>query len=214
MERILKQIEVAKKELRSKLSRIADSAEGLNIDQYTRFLSMQYHLTKNVQRVFLNIAGHPDLARRRAFREFLCNFANEEELHFEIAKKDLESLGREILPVNLDIELWWAYFNSIINERPFVRLGATCILENLGSGPNPVLDKLIESANFLTKTNTRFLQIHRHGNELPHGDQILEALQNARLDTNHWNDLYEGSVKATVMYLRFVEWVLTGKYVW
>jgi len=46
--------------------------------QYIRYLSFQYHRTKDVQRYFLTIAAHPDLARRRRLRSFLVDFANEE----------------------------------------------------------------------------------------------------------------------------------------
>ena len=35
------------------------------IDQYIRYLSFQYHLTRDEQRYFMAIAEHPDLARRR-----------------------------------------------------------------------------------------------------------------------------------------------------
>src|SRR5437868_9535969 len=76
------------------------------VDQYIRYLSFQYHLTKDVQRYFLAIAAHGDLARRRGLREFLYNFANEEELHYLVAANDLAKLGLRPLPRPFDVELW------------------------------------------------------------------------------------------------------------
>src|SRR5689334_772766 len=73
------------------------------IDQYIRYLSFQYHLTKDVQRYFLAIAAHGDLSRRRSLREFLCRFANEEELHYLVAANDLARLGLRPLPMPFDV---------------------------------------------------------------------------------------------------------------
>ena len=105
------------------------------IDQYIRYLSFQYHLTKDVQRYFLAIAAHGDLSRRRRLREFLCSFANEEELHYLVAANDLARLGLRPLPMPFDVELWHHYFGNVVVDRPFVRLGAAAILENISDGP-------------------------------------------------------------------------------
>src|SRR5580700_6565557 len=75
----------------------------VTIEQYVRYLSMQYHLTKGVQRYFITAAGHSDLARRRKLRKFLFEFANEEELHFVVAGNDLHKLGKEPLPEPFDV---------------------------------------------------------------------------------------------------------------
>ncbi|GBD49572.1 hypothetical protein [Methylopila sp. Yamaguchi] len=80
------------------------------VDQYIRYLSFQYHLTRGVQRYFLSAAAHPDLARRRRLRAFLVDFASEEELHYLVAASDLLQFGLKPLPVSFDVELWHAYF--------------------------------------------------------------------------------------------------------
>src|SRR5690606_16063508 len=105
--------------------------DGLPLEAYRRYLSMQYHLTKGVQRHFMICASHPDFAHRPKLREFLFHFAEEEELHFKVAEKDLENLGSRPLPIPLDTRIWWAFFDTQVYERPLVRLGATCILENI-----------------------------------------------------------------------------------
>lgn len=177
------------------------------VDQYIRYLSFQYHLTKDVQRYFLAIAAHGDLARRRGLREFLCNFANEEELHYLVAANDLAKLGLRPLPMPLDVELWHTYFSKVVVERPFVRLGAAAILENISDGVAKEWVRKALQGSFLTRDNTKFLVLHQH-EALPHGQQILAAIEAADLDPQHLADLNEGARKGTVLYLRMAEWAI------
>ncbi len=177
------------------------------VDQYIRYLSFQYHLTKDVQRYFLTIAAHPDLARRRALREFLYRFANEEELHYLVAASDLAKLGMRPLPVPFDVELWHRYFTDVVVDRPFVRLGAAAILENISDGPAREWVRKALQGSFLTRDNTKFLVLHQH-EVLPHGNQILAAVEDGGLEPRHFADLIEGARKGTVLYLRMAEWAI------
>lgn len=183
------------------------SGGATTVDQYIRYLSFQYHLTRGVQRYFLSAAAHPDLSRRRRLRAFLVNFANEEELHYLVAANDLHQLGVKPLPQPLDVELWHAYFEKILDERPFVRLGAATVLENISAGVARPWVKQALSGAFLTRENTKFLVLHQH-ETLPHGEQILEALASADLHETHLLDLQEGARKGTVLYLRMAEWAI------
>ena len=195
----------AQTQFRQKLERI-EAAGGLTLEQYVRYLSMQFHLTKDVQRHFFRAASHPTLATTK-LRDFLIVFGLEEEMHYRIAQKDLENLGQELQPAPLDVKLWWAYFDSLIDSRPFVRLGATCILENLGSGSADIAKRLLRNAPFATERTTRFMQIHMH-EELPHGEQILEALTTTHLSQANRADLAEGATTGAILYLRMVDWAL------
>lgn len=177
------------------------------IDQYIRYLSFQYHLTKGVQRYFLTIAAHADLARRRGLREFLYRFANEEELHYLVAANDLAKLGLRPLPMPFDVDLWHHYFGKIVADRPFVRLGAAVILENISDGVAKEWVKKALQGAFLTRDNTKFLVLHQH-EVLPHGDQVLTAIEEGGLEARHLADLIEGARKGTVLYLRMAEWAI------
>jgi hypothetical protein len=177
------------------------------IDQYIRYLSFQYHLTKDVQRYFMMIAAHSDLTRRRALREFLFRFANEEELHYLVAANDLHKLGMRPLPMPFDVELWHHYFRSVVVDRPFVRLGAATILENISGGAAREWVRKALAGAFLTRDNTKFLILHQH-ETLPHGDQILGAIESGGLEPQHFRDLIEGARKGTVLYLRMAEWAI------
>jgi hypothetical protein len=180
---------------------------GTTVQQYARFLSMEYHLTKGVQRYFLNIASHGDLAKRRQLRAFLVRFANEEELHYLVAANDLHQLGKKPTSMPFDAELWHAYFEKVTSLRPFVRLGAACILENISAGlARPWVKKALQGS-FLTPQNTKFLVLHQH-EVLPHGDQILEAVKSAELEPRHFADLVHGARRGTILYLRLAEWAL------
>jgi hypothetical protein len=176
-------------------------------DRYVRYLSMQYHLTRGVHRYFITAAAHSDLAKRKRLRKFLIDFANEEELHYLVAANDLYKMGTEPLTEPFDVTLWHAYFERIIVERPFIRLGAACILENIAAGVarDAVMQAL--SAPYLTRDNTKFLVLHQH-ETLPHGEQIMAALDESNLESRHIADLLNGACKGTVLYLRMVEWAL------
>jgi hypothetical protein len=177
------------------------------IDQYIRYLSFQYHLTKDVQRYFLAISAHSDLARRRPLREFLYRFANEEELHYLVAANDLAKLGLRPLPMPFDVELWHSYFTRVVVDRPFVRLGAAAVLENISDGSAKDWVKKALQGDFLTRDNTKFLILHQH-EVLPHGNQILTAIEEGDLESRHFGDLIEGARKGTVLYLRMAEWAI------
>lgn len=204
LDRVLDVVETAKSVFRGKLQSVAN-AGGLTREQYIRYLSFQYHLTKGVQRHFLKVAAHPRLAHKNLLREFLFRFGLEEEPHYKVAEVDLERMGEKPLPCPLDVSMWWAYFDQIVEHRPFVRLGATCVLENLGSGAGALGHHLLESAPFLNKSNTRFLTIHFH-ELLPHGDQVIGALERAPLDPLDIEELVEGTNVGSIIYMRMALW--------
>jgi hypothetical protein len=206
----VKRIEPVVERAQQEFARLLNEAARhgpVTIEQYTRYLSMQYHLTRGVQRYFFAAASHGDLARRRKLRKFLVDFANEEELHYVLAENDLRKLEFEPLPEPLDVALWHSYFEKVVSGRPFLRLGAACILETISAGVAAAPVKKALSAPFLTRENSRFLTLHQH-EDLPHGQQIIEALAEAALEEHHLRDVLEGARKATVMYLRMADWAL------
>jgi hypothetical protein len=188
----------------------AAAAAGLQRDQYARYLSFQHHLTRGVQQHFFAVAAHASLADRRPLREFLFRFGLEEEPHFRVAAADLRALGAEPLSPPVEVDLWWSYFDRVVVARPFVRLGATAVLENLGPGTAEESRQLLQHAPFLTAETTRFLVIHRH-EALPHGDQILDALAAAAPTAEEMADLLRGAEVATKLYLGMMRWALLGE---
>jgi len=199
-------IEIARFEFAALLRR-ARLAAPLSTQQYQRYLSMQYHLTRGVQTYFMRAAAHKDMARRKALRKFLCAFANEEEQHYLVAANDLAKMGLEILPEPVDVTLWHAYFGQIVDQHPFVRLGAACILENIAGGSAKDEIQAALRAPFLRVDNTKFLVLHQH-ETLPHGEQMLAALEAAHLEPMHVAELEAGAKLGAVMYLRMAEWAL------
>jgi hypothetical protein len=187
--------------------RVYTGDNGVTPDIYHRYLSMQYHLTKGVQRYFFTAAAHASLSRMKRLRRFLCDFANEEELHYLVAANDLRALGQIPSAEPFDVQLWHAYFSREVVERPFVRLGAAAVLENLAGNDNRALLAKLLKAPFLGPGNTRFLVLHMH-ETLPHGEQILSALGAETLDDTQVRDLVEGAFKGGILYLRMVEWAL------
>jgi len=177
------------------------------IDQYVRYLSFQYHLTRDVQRYFMAIAEHPDLARRRTLRECLFRFANAEELRYLVAANELHKLGMRPLPMPFDVELWHHYFRTVVADRPFVGLGAATILENISDGVAREWVRKALVGEFLTRDDTRFLVPHQHETRPP-GDRILGAIGSGELEPHHCRDLVEGARKGAVLYLRMAEWAI------
>lgn len=204
IQEVLEIVEKAKATFATQLQELATRG-GLSREMYIRYLSFQYHLTKGVQRHFLKVAGHPRLSGKAGLRNFLFKFGLEEEAHYKVAEIDLERMGEKPLPCPLDVSLWWAYFDQIVEQRPFVRLGATCVLENLGAGAGALGHRLLDEADFLTKSNTRFLTIHFH-ELLPHGDQIINALTTAPLEPLDLEELIEGANIGSILYLRMAAW--------
>ena len=202
-------IKSAQNDLRELLNEMAQSG-GFTVERYVRFLSMQYHLTNGVQRHFFRLAAHPDFVRKGRFRDFLYRFGSEEEPHFEVAARDLTALDQKLLPAPLDVQLWWAFFDSVIDVRPCLRLGASCILENIGTTSSDIVRQFVQNSSFMTPKNTRFLITHLH-EELPHGDQVLQALEDAHLSVAQHAELAEGSRIGRVFYLRFARWVKDGE---
>lgn len=209
MQQVRKVVEDAQQKMRGLLSAGMKSG-GLTKERYVRFLQMQYHLTKGVQRHFLFIAGHPATAKKRELRKWLIQFAQEEEFHFEIAKSDLKELDAEVGICPIDTKLWWLFFDSVIQDRPLVRLGATCVLENISDGSADLLDQMIAQSGFLTPKALKFLTIHRHGPNLDHGDQVLSALEGANLSEEELRDVLEGAQMGVLFYMRFMEWIMSG----
>lgn len=203
---VLEIVEKAKRVFASQLQELTTRG-GLTRDMYVRYLTFQYHLTKGVQRHFLKVAGHPRLSGKAGLRSFLFKFGLEEEAHYKVAEIDLERMGEKPLDCPLDVSLWWAYFDQIVEHRPFVRLGATCVLENLGAGAGALGHRLLDEASFLNKANTRFLTIHFH-ELLPHGDQIINALSSAPLEAVDIDELIEGANIGSIIYLRMAAWAI------
>jgi hypothetical protein len=206
MQRTLNAIERAQTLIADSLIRGA-GGEGATVDQYQRFLSMQYHLTRGVHEYFLECAKHPSMTRRRKLREFLFRFALEEENHYLVAANDLFVMTLDPLSSPIDVILWHAFFRIHTPDKPFWRLGTACVLENLSAGPAADEVTRATSARFLNRENTKFLVLHRH-ETLPHGKQILEVLCDANLTEQELTELAEGARIGTLFYIRMLEWVL------
>ena len=206
IQEVLDIVEKAKSAFASQLQELATRG-GLTKEMYVRYLTFQYHLTKGVQRHFFKVAGHPRLSGKAGLRNFLFKFGLEEEAHYKVAEIDLERMGEKPLPCPIDVSLWWAYFDQIVEHRPFVRLGATCVLENLGAGAGALGHRLLDEASFLNKSNIRFLTIHFH-ELLPHGDQIINALTSAPLQPMDVMELVEGANIGSIIYLRMAAWAI------
>jgi len=184
--------------------------DGLQKEQYIRYLQMQYHLTNGVQETFLALASHAESRVYKKLRPFLINFAYEEEMHYKLAEKDLKNLDAQPGEMPFLVEVWWAYQKQAIIKKPMERLGATAVLENVGNYAAPIIKELMGGASFINKKNTTFTQVHMH-EALPHGDQILDALDAESFSEKHQKQLLDGAQKATWLYASCIyDWIITG----
>lgn len=175
-------------------------------DPRARYLSFQFHLTRDMPTYFMAIAAHRDLARRRKLRDFLYRFANDEELHHQAVAQDLLALGLTPSAISADVELWHGYFRSIVGERPFVKLGAAAILQTISDGPARRWVRQILQGD-APDASARPAMLYRSDGP-PHGMPILTALRDATLELRHFHDLVEGAENGAALYLRMVEWAL------
>jgi hypothetical protein len=185
----------------------AIAGKGITIEAYRRYLSMEYHLTKGVQRYFITAAAHEEFFRHKKLRQFLLDFANEEERHYLVAANDLHKCGLTLTSEPFDVTLWHAYFRGVVTEKPLIRLGAACILESISGGAAREPARRALSAPFLTRDNSKFLVMHQH-EMVPHGDMFLAALESVELDKRQLGDLETGARHGTILYLRMAEWCL------
>jgi len=185
----------------------AIAGKGITIEAYRRYLSMEYHLTKGVQRYFITAAAHEEFCRHKPLRQFLLDFANEEERHYLVAANDLHKCGLTLTGEPFDVTLWHAYFRGVVTEKPLIRLGAASILESISGGAAREPARRALSAPFLTRENSKFLVMHQH-EMVPHGDMFLAALESAGLDNRQVGDLETGARHGTTLYLRMAEWSL------
>jgi len=204
---LLAHLEAHRQDVRNLLMQ-AIAGGGLTEEAYARFLSFQSHQTRGVQRHFYAVAGHDALARRRSLRDFLVRFALEEEPHWQVAEADLRQLGHALITPPVEVDLWWAYFDRAIVEQPFVRLGATAMLENLGGGM-PSMQSGVLDRPFLRPETTRFYELHRHEDH-PHGEQVLAALHAVNPTAQEWQDLVCGAEVARRLHLGSLRWALLG----
>lgn len=210
MEKIIQHVELAQKQFRDLILESNIAEIGLKEDQYTRYLQMQYHLVKDVQRPFYEIAAHEQIFHRKKFREFLLSFGTEEGPHYKMAERDLKNLGQSTGIAPLDVKLWWSYFSSQVKERPFLRLGGTCVLENVGTAVGDLVDQALANSPYLNQKNTTFLILHKH-EVLNHGEEIIEALREADLTKEETEEVVCGIHDAKTLFFRVFRWVLNGE---
>lgn len=210
MDKIKKATEIAQKEFRTLIEKSEIAKTGLEREQYIRYLQMQYHLVKDVQKQFFEIAAHPDIFPKRKFSEFLVEFGVVEGPHYKMAERDLKNLEAGLGEAPLDVKLWWSYFSEVIKTNPLVRLGGTCVLENVGSSVGDLIDEALAKSPFLTPKNTTFLILHKH-EVLDHGAEILEAIEAADLNCQEQEDILKGIEESKALFFRVFHWVLTGK---
>lgn len=209
-EALRKTVDEAETALQKRIEKLLEIQGKFELDQYARFLTMQYYLTEDVQQEFYSAAGVYDFHERKGLRKFLVQFAEEEEPHYLIAKEDLERLGRTVGEKPIDVHLWKTFFNGTVTSRPCIRIGATCVLENIANKAAEQILQLVSQTPELEKKNTRFLRIHMHGDALPHGDQILEAVETNNFTPKETADLELGARLAKKVYLQLVDWIITG----
>ncbi len=210
MEKILNAVKSAQDDFRELILASEIGNQGLEEAQYIRYLQMQYHLVRDVQKQFFAIAGQPSVFKKRKFSEFLLNFGVEEGPHFKMAERDLTALGAGVGEPPLDVKLWWSYFSDIIKERPYLRLGGTCVLENVGTAVGDLIDSAISKSSFLNQKNTTFLILHKH-EVVNHGEQIIEAITNAELSEEEIGDVLQGIEESKILFFRMFRWVLNGE---
>lgn len=210
MEKLKKQVSIAQEQLRNQILENLKRAP-ISPEQYGRYLSMQYHLTKGVQTVFMRIAANECLGKRKSLRHWLLAFAEEEEFHYKIAANDLKALGMGVGEMPLDVKLWWLFFNDIIDTKPFVRLGATFILENISMKSSDLIHEMIKTSTFINDSNSKFLIIHQHGPNLDHGNQIFENVMKVSPTPQEMDDLLYGARVASLFFERFMNFVFKGE---
>lgn len=180
------------------------AASGISKMAYTQYLSDQAFMVRDVCPQMLAVASSPELAGRNSLRRFLIELALEEEAHHEIARTDLQSLDVEVRPPSLDARLWHLYSSALATSKPFQRLGVSVVLENSGAVVGSVVRTILAESPFLNAGNTKFVRAHLH-DDIPHGEQLLRALDDGELDNSEIRTLETGIEDAGTMLARLLQ---------
>ncbi|MBS0367471.1 MAG: hypothetical protein JSR67_16775 [Proteobacteria bacterium] len=172
-------------------------------DAYIQYLSDQAYMVHDVCRQMLGVAAHKTMLRRPRLRKFLIDFGLEEETHHRVAEADIRHLGGELQPPSLDAKLWFMYFASLVRDEPFRRIGASIVLENSGKEIGPLVQRIFAKATFLNDSSTRFVRAHLH-DDVPHGDQLLEALGASKWTADELRQLTSGIEDAGILLARLI----------
>lgn len=197
----------AASELATKWFSYAEQPESFTRDSYTKFLSLHFHLCCGVARHLMLIASHHDLIHRARLRGFLIDFALQHEKDHILVESDLRHLGTRTMPTTLDIKLWWSYFNSIVEHRPFIRLGAAFTFEQAIFQMTPMLEKIQDQCSFITPRSSQYLGLLTSPQYVERSQNLWEALQTSHLNVSQISDLQLGATECGILYQRMTHWI-------
>jgi hypothetical protein len=200
-------IDPALKDALGRVRRALEESLGQTVitkNAYVQYLSDQAYMVHDVCRQMLGVASHSSMLRRPLLRKFLIDFGQEEETHHRVAEADIKQLGEELRKPSLDAKLWFMYFASLVREEPIRRIGASIVLENSGKEIGPLVQNIFAKATFLSDSSTRFVRAHLH-DDIPHGDQLLEALGSSDWTSEEIGELTAGIEDAGILLGRLIE---------
>lgn len=202
LDRVEQVIQSAQKRFVNLLSEFAgeglDADEVLRRERHVRYLSVQYHLMREIQRRIFRIAAHPELSLRRDLRDFLVAKAGAEEFRFQDAADGVIGRDWSLVPAPLDVQLWHAHFDLQAETRPFLWLGTCCVLER------------IENEG-VQEFRAMFGELPFHAAYFKRaGRSLFQFLGKIEFDARQYQDLEEGAIHAATMYLRMLHWALHG----
>ena len=197
----------ASSELAAKWFPYAVNTDKFSREFYVKFLSLHFHMINGSARHLMLIASHKDLTHRARLRGFLIDFALQHEKDHLLAESDLRQLGNKILPATLDIKLWWSYFNNIVEQRPFIRLGAAFTFEQAICQMTPMLEKIQDQCNFITPRSSQYLSLLVSPQYIERSQKLWEALQTSHLNVSQISDMQLGASECGTLYERMSQWI-------
>jgi hypothetical protein len=186
---MLRVVEAARSRFHLLLADLA-ARGGLTLEQYRRYVVVRRYLTRTIRQEFLTVASHPRLADRRTLRDFLIRIAVEDEPEIDDRFGSLSARPCDDTECPLDVRLWSTCFQEVAPVRPFLALGAACVLQHLGTEPNHGAE-----GEALVGMTAR-------------GDRMRHALEAVPLMPAEIDDLAQGAADGAVMYLRMERWAL------
>ena len=207
IDELREQIADAQKQYRGRLDAFRANAPT-ELAAYHRFLSFHYHLSHAAYGAFVRVADCPRISELPRFRRFLKTFAASQKMHHTATAVDLRALGLSILPRTFDVALWHGSLDTVAEERPFVRIGAAVIMENL---PDRIVGRELASAretDISQRENRDLLLVLHLLDTRGSGGRLLEALAEAPLTPQDLSELLLGAKLGTALYLRMIDWAL------
>ena len=171
-----------------------------NREWLVRLWSLRWGLARGTRRRYLTLATLFDLAGHGALRDVVYQWATNDDCHERGAEAALRDLGADAMETPLDANLWDAYLDAIVVERPWLTCAAMGAWEELAATAIELGEQRAARASRLPVTT--------FSDRSSRWEELAAALRGETLDADELAAIVDGISAARVIGLRMMRWAL------